>query len=65
MASKNLNVVALNAAFWRFVRVIVPQIPTVIALATNKLPDWAVLILVFLGAGLTALDKFAREKGWY
>jgi hypothetical protein len=57
--------VKAKLALFRFLRVIVPQLPGLF-LAYEKfidvkwLPAW-----VFAGAVVTALDKFFREMGYY
>lgn len=56
--------IAFKAAFFRFVRIIVPQIPALIAIVKEVKPEY-MAFWVFLGAVVTALDKFCREIGWY
>ena len=48
----------------RFIRVIVPQLPAISAYVLGWKPEWAAE-LAFVGAVLTALDKYARDKGTY
>lgn len=54
----------IKRAVIRFMRVIVPQIPTFLALIA-PLPPAVVAVCVFGGAVLTALDKLFRSLGWY
>ncbi len=48
----------------RFVRVIVPQLPALCAELAKVKPEW-VIILSFLGACATALDKMLRDLEVY
>ena len=50
------------AVVWRFLRTLIPQIPALVAFSVNYGPEWLAPVLVFLGAGLTALDKYLRAK---
>jgi hypothetical protein len=52
------------AALKRFARTIVPQIPAVLAYLSGLKPEWTTL-LVFLGAVVSALDKYFRDTGFY
>ncbi len=49
----------------RALRAGVPQIPAALTAADRLLPSELVPVMVFVGACLTALDKLARDKGWY
>lgn len=49
----------------RALRAGVPQIPTGLVAADKLLPSELVPVMVFVGACLTALDKLARDRGWY
>lgn len=53
-----------KSAILRFLRVIIPQIPAVIAYLLQIKPEWTVF-LVFLGAVATAADKLFRDLEWY
>jgi hypothetical protein len=60
----------VKAALFRFLRTFVPQIPALVAAigtATEalSLPGWVAPTLSFVGICATALDKYAREMGWY
>ncbi len=62
--TKQFELTAVSLALIRFVRVIVPQVPAILAYLTGIKPEWAAG-LSLVGAVVTALDKYAREKGWY
>lgn len=54
------------SAMWRFVRVIVPQLPGILAYALNEskltnFPPVLMPTLIFAGAIVTALDKLIRD----
>lgn len=54
------------SAVWRFVRVVIPQLPAYCTIFAEKAklvdaPDWVVPTLVFVGAVATALDKYLRD----
>ena len=52
----------LIRAVKRFLRVVVPQVPTLIAFATgNPTYEKFVPLLVLFGAILTSLDKYVRD----
>lgn len=58
------------AVLYRWIRTFVPQIPALIAaiipvVSTMDVPGWVVPTLVALGTIATAIDKFAREIGFY
>lgn len=55
-----------KAALIRFLRTIIPQIPTIVIYLISELekispPNWVIPTLVFTGAVATALDKFLRD----
>jgi hypothetical protein len=53
-----------KSAVLRFLRVIIPQIPAIIAFILKVKPEWGIA-LTFVGAVATALDKLFRDLGWY
>jgi hypothetical protein len=53
-----------KSAILRFLRVIIPQIPAILAFIVKVKPEWGV-VLVFIGAIATAADKLFRDLGWY
>lgn len=53
-----------KSALIRFFRVIVPQLPAMFSYFAQAKPEYTAL-LTFGGAVATALDKFARDSGWY
>lgn len=55
---------ALQAAVWRFIRVVVPQLPALVNTLLNIAPQYTAE-LVLAGAFLTALDKYLRDKKLY
>jgi hypothetical protein len=61
---------AKTAAVKRWLRVIIPQIPAVVASALGyakvlNLPAWVVPALIFVGSFATALDKLLRDLEVY
>jgi hypothetical protein len=66
----SMNEIALKGAVVRFLRVIIPQIPAMVAFVQSTIdpatvPAFIGPLLVLLGATATALDKFCREVGFY
>jgi hypothetical protein len=62
--------IALKAAFIRFLRVFIPQIPAMVAqigtmTESLTLPAWVAPTLSFIGIIATALDKYLRQMGVY
>lgn len=60
----NMNYDPKKAAFLRFLRTALPQVPAVVAYLTTQKPEWAAL-LALVGAIVTALDKYLRDSGVY
>ena len=56
---------ALLRAIKRFLRVVVPQVPAFLSYLMLELDPQYTALLVFIGAVLTALDKFLRDLKVY
>jgi hypothetical protein len=54
----------VKTALIRFLRTILPQIPAVLSALAGLKPELTVF-LTFLGAVVTAADKFLRDSGAY
>lgn len=66
----SMNEIAIKSAVVRFLRVIIPQIPAMVAFVQTTIdpatvPAFVPPLLVLLGAVATSLDKFCREIGFY
>lgn len=59
-----MNSELAKSVLLRFLRVIIPQIPSIISVVLKVKPEWTI-VLTFFGAIATAFDKLAREMGWY
>ena len=56
---------ALKRAVVRFLKVVVPQVPAFLSYLMLELDPQYTALLVFIGAVLTALDKFLRDLKVY
>lgn len=60
----NMTSYEVRTVLLRFLRTLAPQMPALIAYIGGVKPEW-VSLAVFLGAIVTATDKFCRDRGLY